>query len=272
MMRIKKSLYAWVIQLILTSLCLPVYGAFEYPGLGWSSATGNIKVLANTHPGDFGVNPCFLLTSSLNHYAIQYQKPFKGMDLHSGSIAGIYEIKGHRLASSFDYFGDDIYSEMRVSTGSYVRVEDGFSVGATVNYHLLQISGFESMQSLSFSPSIALDVSENTLLASAVEHLLQLERSLPIPQKFHFGVQHQLRKFSFQLAVEKEAALQPELCMGVIFSPRQNWETGFGYRDMSGSLSVGWRIISKSYGFNYSCTIHPELPLSQGVGLEVILP
>lgn len=271
-MHCKKMLYVWSILWITIINTSPLRSAFEYPGPGWPSATGNIRSIGGMHPARLLVNPALIRTDGNSHFSIQYHKPFIGLDLNAGSVAALSYLRGQPVVSGIEYFGDDIYREWKITAGSSWRVEDQFRIGTSFSYHQLDLAQLDPRRSLTVSASLFIALSDNFQIGSVLANLIQVNKDLKVPQNFQWGVQYLSEPVILLAGVEKEAALPLEICLGMLYSPRIGLEIGMGYRDFSGSMSAGWRLLFQSYALSYNCVMHPELPVSHGLGVELILP
>ena len=249
----------------------PAIGAFEYLGLGWPAATANIKVLGH-HPDCYAFNPALMAETSQPHFTLSYQNPFQSLDLQAGALSVLSSIRQKPYIHNLEYFGDEFYSELKVGNGTSWTIREGYRLGLSLNYHRLALSGFSSRQAMTLSFSSYAHLGEHFKLGSVIEHVIQVGDKLNIPQKFHIGTLYKVGMIDMLLALEKEAALPLEACLGLLISSQSFWEIGLGYRDVSGMVSAGWRIRTPRVAFHYVCVMHPQLPVSNGFGLELILP
>jgi len=250
--------------------CCPVFGAFEYLGLGWPAATANIKVIG-THPSQFVLNPALMQEALHPHFILSYQKPFQSLDLQAGALTILSAIRGRSSIHHLEYFGDEIYSELKASNGTIWSIQEDFKVGVTLNYRRMHMSGYSRQRAATLSFSLLAEMTDHFKIGSVVEHVAQWEQGLKIPQRFHVGAQYKLGLATLLFALEKEAALPLEPCLGMLLSAQSFWQIGIGYKDLSGMLSAGWRIHTERFAFYYVCVMHPQLPISNGFGLELIL-
>ena len=274
MIHIKKVMCVCSVLCTVMPHTSPAFGAFEYMGLGWPAATANIRVLGN-HPNQFVLNPALMEGPMKPHIALSYQPPFQSLDLQAGALTIINTFRQKAYSHNLEYFGDELYTELKVSSGTSWKVQEGYRLGMSLNSHRLGLSGFSSQHALTLSFSSYAHLTDQLKLGSAVENVIQVKSRLSIPQKFHLGVQYEAgeaTRASVLLALEKESALPLEVCLGLLLSSKSFWQVGFGYRDVSGMASVGWRIHTQRMAFHYVCVMHPHLPVSNGFGLELILP
>ncbi|MCF7825070.1 MAG: hypothetical protein K9M55_02400 [Candidatus Marinimicrobia bacterium] len=270
MIRIKKMVCVCSVFCTVIPQFVPVFGAFEYQGLGWPAATANIKVIG-THPSQFALNPALMQEAIRPYFILSYQKPFQSLNLQAGALTILSACRGRSTIHNLEYFGDEIYSELKASSGTDWKIQEGFKVGVTLNYLRLHMSGFSRQQTVTLSLSLLAELTDQFKIGSVVEHVAQWEHGLKIPQRYHVGTEYRLGMSTLLFALEKEAALPLEPCLGVLLSSQSFWELGFGYRDLSGMLSAGWRIHTERFAFYYVCVLHPQLPVSSGFGLELIL-
>ncbi|NQV49251.1 MAG: hypothetical protein HQ507_02050 [Candidatus Marinimicrobia bacterium] len=268
MMHFKKMLR---VMLVIYGIILHesvLHAAFEYSGLGWPAACANIKVLGSPHPDRLLLNPALLTDNDAIVYTFEYQRPFQGLDLQAGSLTSVYTLWKRPFISGVEYFGDELYSEWKLSSGSTWSITQGVKTGLSINYRQLRMSEFRTLSAATLSASLVLDMGGGVRIGTLMEHFVQVQKTLPIPQKFHFGTDYNSGPINILFALEKEAALPMEVCLGMVFSTGSTWQLAFGYRDLSQTISTGWRFILPRIGMNYTCVIHPELPLSHGFGLE----
>ncbi len=265
-------LCAWLIVLILKPLDLPLQAAFEFEGLSWPAAAANIKVLGDNHPHRLLANPSQLRAGTRPHLTLQYQHPFEGLDLMSGSLAATHSLGNTPIVGGLEYFGDNIYSELNLSCGTALSLDAQFHLGLSANYLQVQVAEFETYRAFTFSPGLTLNSDDKIRIGSVFQHLLKTGKASSLPQKFVLASEYRTDRMTMLASVEKEGVLPPEFCMAVVASPWSGWQVAMGYRSLSQSFSAGWRLVQKHYGLNYSCVIHPELPASHGFGLELLIP
>lgn len=271
MIHIKKLVCAWLLAVTGVMHMSKAWGAFEYTGAGWPAAIASIGVVGD-HPGQSATNPALLNDSITAYGGLAFHKPFQGIDLEAGNLFFQHRIRQRPFIHRLDFLGDDMYTEMRLSSGSAWRLKDGFSVGVLLNYHLLGLAGQSHRHALSLSLSTSARISDKLRLASILGHIIQGGRRLSIPQEFILGLQYKEGPARVLLAFEKEAALPLEVCLGLVFKPGSSWEMAAGYRDLSGMFSAGWRIHFQRLTCHYVYEGHPYLPPSHGFGLDFKLP
>ncbi|MBT3253017.1 MAG: hypothetical protein HN995_03455 [Candidatus Marinimicrobia bacterium] len=271
MIHIKKMMCVYAVVIAVITRISPVFGAFEYNGLGWPAATANIRVLGQ-HPQQFSVNPALMNIGHQPQISFSYQNPFQSLDLQAGSLSIKSSIWQRSYIHSLEYFGDEQYSEVKLINGTTWKLEKGFSVGMTLNYQCLSMSGFNRRQGGSLSLSSYAELSDQIKVGSVVEHVIQWGQDISLPQNFQIGGQYEFGPATITVALEKESALPVETCLGLLISSGSFWQIGVGYRDLSGMMSAGWRIRTQRIAFHYACVMHPYLPVSHGFGLELILP
>ena len=268
----RKMLYAWSIVLTLNLAALNVEAAFEFQGIGWPAAGANIRIIGDDHPQRYLVNPSLMGVESPGHLTIQFQQPFRGLGLEAGALAYTYGI-GQDIPCivGVEYFGDEIYSELSISNGASRLFGQALQPGVSLNYLQVQILDFATRRALTLSPSFTINLGESFRLGSVLQHLIQSGSRLTIPQKFLLGSEFSADKVTLLLALEKEAALNLEVCAAMLFCPSSNWQLAMGYRSLSQSASAGWRLKKMRYGLNYSVVFYPDLPPSHGFGVEFFL-
>jgi len=269
MLQLRNLLCNWRIALCATLIVTPLFAAFEFQGIGWPAASADIRVVGPPHLDRLLTNPALMdAIAPLPIFNLQYSRPFAGLDLQAGSVSGGFTIRGVPLVSGVRYFGDEYYSEFNLIAGSSRALSPGFRTGIALNYFRLDVLGFEPQQALTLSLSTSVELTRHIRLGSVVQHVAQAEKGLSIPQRFLLGVDYSGGPLHLLVGIEKEAALPLELSIGVVSPPEQKWQIAFGYRDLSQTLSAGWRFRFKKFGAHYTWLYHPELPGSHGFGLE----
>ena len=271
MIHIKKMMCVCAVLFAAISRIPPVFGAFEYIGLGWPAATANIRVLGQ-HPHQSAVNPALMVISPSTQIILSYQNPFQSLGLQAGSVTIQNSVKQRPYIHHLEYFGDDHYSELKFVNGSAWIPEKGYRVGVTLNYHHLSMSGITPQYAISLSLTSYAEISDQLKVGSVMEHVIQWGSVLALPQKFHMGGEYVVGPAKIAIALEKESALPLETCLGLQLASRSFWQIGVGYRDLSGMMSAGWRIRTRNFAFHYVCVMHPHLPVSHGFGLELEIP
>jgi len=245
--------------------------AFEYMGLGWPAATANIRVVG-THSSHFLSNPALMGDSITTLVGLDIHRPFQGLQLQAGSLRYQHTFRQNAFVHKLNYLGDEIFAEFKLRTGSAWSLEERFKVGALIDYHSVIVSGFLAQNALSFSLSSSAQITTKLRLASILGHIAQAGKHLKIPQEFHLGLQYEAGPATLLLALEKEAALPAESCLGFTYSSPSFWEIALGYRDLSRKFSAGWRIYWQGWAVHYVYVSHPHLTVSHGFGLEFSLP
>lgn len=271
MIHIKNLVCVCVVVFTVTSSIAPLYGAFEYMGVGWPAATANIKVLGH-HPQHFTLNPSLMDNNLASQVILSYQKPFQSLDLQAGTATLQSSYRSRPYIYSLDYFGDAHYSELKIISGSRWYLEKDYSVGVSLNYHHLSFSGLDPRHAITLSLSSLAIISDQLKVGSVMEHVIQWGSGVSLPQKFHMGGEYVVGPATLFFAIEKESALPLETCLGLLLSNKSFWQIGIGYRDLSEMVSAGWRIHTGKIALHYVCAIHPHLPVSHGFGLEFVLP
>lgn len=267
-MRSKKTLYLQQVIIVSLIFCGSLPAAFEFQGLGWAAASANIRVVGEAHSDRFNVNPSLMRENPTGSIDLHYSKPFAGLDLQAGALSANFKAGRIPAVSVLQYFGDDVYSEIRYKGGLCFALAPELYSGVSLAYQQLSIQGFDSRAALTISTSISLDIANDLQVGSVLEHLMRLHDSVKIPQKFLFGVSYNSGPAMLSISVEKEAALPLEVCLGAVSSKDRKFQLAAGYRNLSRSISLGWRFRYKQIGMYYSWMNHPHLPVSNGFGFE----
>jgi len=246
-----------------------VHAAFEYQSYAWAAAAANIRVVGDPHLDRYSLNPSLMSSSVPSQFMVQYARPFNGLSLNSGSLRALHHVRNIPVLEYVEYFGDDVYSELALGAARAWSLDSNFCVGANLSLYRLALSGFESQTALTLSSSLYFELTPDIHFGSSMQHLLQVGRALSLPQSFQFGMEYHNGSFRILFSFEKEAALPMDLCFGLISSSKRSWQIACGYRDLSGSLSAGWRIKLGQYAAHYSWVRHPDLPDSYGFGMEI---
>ncbi len=272
MIQIRKMLFMRYFILGTALISSSLFAAFEYHGMGWPAAAANITVIGDPHPDRLLVNPSLMINDVHSQIGLQYQRPFGGLDLQAGSLTALYRIASIPVISGLEYFGDELYSEMILTNGTSWSIDPGFQSGINLGLYHLSIGGFDSRTTLTLSASLLIEISDDIHIGSTLEHLVQMGKTLTIPQRFLLGTEYDAGFIKFMFAIEKEAALPLELCIAMVTSRESRWQLAVGYRDLSQSFSAGWRFTFGKIGIHYTGVLHPDLPVSHGFGLELLLP
>jgi hypothetical protein len=83
------------------------------------------------------------------------------------------------------------------------------------------------------------------------------------------GIEYDSGPFLLMSGFEKEAALPAEFSFGIIGTACERLQIAFGYRELSGAISTGWRLKLSNYVAYYTWIYHPDLPNSHGFGMEL---
>ncbi len=272
MKQIKNLLFAqWLIINVAITVS-SLQAAYEFQGVGWAAAAANIRVVGDQHADRLMVNPSLMGTDIQPYIGIQYYRPFLGLDLQAGSFEVLYQLGSRPMISGLQYFGDEFYSEFLLTSGTSWSLNSEFYTGISLNIFQLSLANFETRMAISMSTSMSFKLSSDIRLGSVMQHVLQRGKSLMIPQRFLFGGEYDGGPLVLMFSVEKEAALPLELCVALITSSARKWQVAIGYRDLSQSISAGWRFRFGNLGLHYSAVLHADLPISHGFGLELLFP
>jgi len=269
MNQIKFALFVRRCLCVVPMLVSVLHAAFEFQGAGWTAASGNIQVIGGAHLERYTVNPSLMNTGMRSQLDIQVGRPFDGLELASGALRFFHHLKGRPVSEYIEYFGDDVYSELAMGSGSSWSLDSSFTVGLSIGYFRSAFSGFNARTALTLSSGLYFKLTKDIHFGSVLQHLMQATNGLELPQRFLFGLEYDAGPLLLLLSFQKEAALPLELCFGLVSSPKWGWQIACGYRDLSGSLSAGWRFKFGDYSVHYTWIHHSELPDSHGLGLEL---
>ncbi|MEA3287649.1 MAG: hypothetical protein U9Q77_09790 [Candidatus Marinimicrobia bacterium] len=272
MNQLKKLLVVWYLLFGTITGSVSLFAAFEFQGVGWASAAANIRVVGDPHPDRHVLNPALLSRDVVPRAGFQYFNPFSGLDIHAGSMTVQTRIGKLPMIGGLSYFGDDKYSELMLTTGTSWALSQQFRTGMSLNLFQLNITDIATQLAMSVSISTNLKLAEDLQIGSVLQHIVQHGKGLTVPQRFHFGVEYDGGQVVLLFALEQEAALPLELNVALLTSSQRHWQLAVGYRDLSQTVSAGWRLEYKNIGMHYSTVMHPDLPLSHGFGLELLFP
>lgn len=271
MIHIKKLMCAYAFVLAVIAHISSAFAAFEYRGLGWPAATANIRAIGQ-HPEHFALNPALMDTIQGSQTIITYGRPYHSLELQGGSLSILRQVGRKPLVANLKYFGDELYSEKNANLGTAWALHSGLRTGFSISYYSLSFSGFGVRRSIAMSACTSVEISPRLHLGSVIENVIQWNRDLEIPQRFQIATQYDTGKTRMIVGVEKESVHPLDVCLALLMSPQSFWQIGLGYRDLSGLITMGGRITSERWALFYICTIHPDLPTSNGFGLEIKWP
>ena len=261
-------------QTILGSVFLvqPLLAAFEYPGLGWTAAAANIRIVGVGHLDRWVYNPALLDDLRDPGVALEIHRPYQGLGLQATALSGNFKLGRMPLVAAVTGFGDDLYSEIMASAGFSRSLALGVRVGGSVHYAQVQMAGATCFRSISLTPALVLRLGDGLEIGTSLQHLTQLNSGGALPQHFSCGLAYSQGGFQLLTSLEKEGALPVELKLALIQRLGSSLELAAGYIDPEGILSWGWRLHAKRFSVFYAWQGHPHLPVSQGLGLGLELP
>jgi len=269
MRRIKKSAVLWP-SLVGTMLFIQIsYAAFEFQGIGWAAAAGNISAVGLDHPDRLLINPALMGDSTEPRITMDYFRPYAGLDLQGSRITGTLTLGGHPVVAGLQYFGDQIYRELQVTGGrSFALGQDTF-LGLALSWNQVGVAELTPTRSAAVSVALTVELNDHVQIGSTWQNMLQLPAVDWLPQTYCLGAAFQAGPLSILTQARKSGALPMDLQLGLIARVWHCLQLATGYADLSQSMALGWRYHQGDLAVYYVINSSAELPVSQGLGLEV---
>jgi len=270
MNHIKRLVCACCLFVLTTGFPKPGFAAFEYRGGNWPAALANIHVVG-ADLCQAAWNPALLPDSLAPTLGLSLSRPYAGLDLRAGSFFMGHAAGPYRLIHRAEFLGDETYSEVSIASGTTWSVDDFLDLGLSLNYQRVHLTGIVPKQTMSISVTTAISLGPRIEVGSTLQNIAQISKGLKSQEVFQLGARVKAGPAAVLIALEKEAALPLEACLAAEYTGRSVWHLAMGYRSLSGMLSGGWRIEWGAINFHHVLLWHPQLPPSQGIGLEFSL-
>ncbi len=205
------------------------------------------------------------LSSLQRGYTLFYSQPYGLSGLSSGWIAAVQRIGHGSLGLGFKGLGNDLYRENSfiLSYGQRIKY---LSLGANMRLLNLSIEGYGSAYTL------GLDLGLHSTLAPKLQwgaflrninspHIGHAKEE--IPQTFTAGLCLQPSpNFALEFDLYQDIRYEPQLRMGLEYSPYRSVQTRVGWRSPPGRFSLGGGVTWQGMRFDYALLNHWQLGLS----------
>ncbi len=214
------------------------------------------------------------LSSLQRGYTLFYSQPYGLSGLSSGWAAAVQRLGRGSLGLGFKSLGNDLYRENSFIL-SYGQKLKYLSLGANVRFLNLSIKGYGSAN------SVGLDLGLLSQLIPELKwgafwrnlnspHIGQTKEE--IPQTLGSGLSFlPSSDLSLELDLYQDIRYEPQVRMGLEYSPYRSIQARIGWRSPPGRFSLGGGIIWQGMRFDYALFNHWELGLSHYFSLTYTL-
>lgn len=205
------------------------------------------------------------LSSLQRGYTLFYSQPYGLNGLSSGWIAAVQRIGRGSFGLGFKGLGNNLYKENSLIL-SYGQRLKYLSLGANMRLLNLSIKGYGSAYSLGLDLGLLSQLTPKLRWGAFWRNLNSPrigQAKEEIPQTFTAGLCLQP---SPNLAIEfdicQDIRYEPQLRMGLEYSPYRSIQARIGLRSPPGRFSLGGGVIWQGIRFDYALFNHWELGLS----------
>ncbi len=239
--------------------------AFDDLGVG-ARAIGRAGAFVATadDPDAILFNPAGL-ASLQRGYTLFYSQPYGLNDLASSWVAGVQRIGRGSLGLGIKGFGNELYREnsLLFSWGQRFKY---FSLGTNVRFLNLWIKGYGSAQSLGLDLGLLSQLTPQLRWGTFWRNLNSPrigEAKEEIPQILTAGLSFQPSPvLGLELDLYQDIRYEPQLRMGLEYSPHKSVQARVGWRSPPGRFSLGGGLEWRGLRFDYALFNHWELGIS----------
>ncbi len=260
-----------IISLSLTGSCL---AAFDDLGVGARPQGLAGAFVATADDVDAILfNPAGL--SSLQRgYTLFYSQPYGLSGLSSGWAAAVQRIGRGSFGLGFKGLGNDLYRENSLIL-SYGQRLKYLSLGANMRLLNLSIKGYGSAYSLGLDLGLLSQLTPELRWGAFFSNLNSPkigEAKEEIPQTFTAGFCLQPSpNLVIEFDLYQDIRYEPQLRMGLEYSPYRSIQARIGLRSPPGRFSLGGGVTWQGMRFDYALFNHWELGMSHYFSLTYIM-
>lgn len=253
-----------------------LFGAFEYlPRAPLNVGEGAAGLNFSGGIAGMYLDPASLTSSPGNGFAFQGGRQFGLRALQHQSGVGILQTKLIPLGFGFTSFGNRSYSE--VSFGFFTAHQLGEKIqwGIEANLYSLAIRNYGSDAALGLTVAWHMklfpQVEWGTILRNITNPTIGREVE-PLPQIIISGFLLEAhRNLNIQVEWEQDTAYKGELKYGVLFKLKPWFSVSTGFRNRTGQFSAALELQLNYLSLSYATVTHPQLGISQWIGIAVPL-
>ncbi|MDI1234052.1 MAG: hypothetical protein PSX81_07215 [bacterium] len=253
-----------VVLLILKGTTLKAIGHFSAIGAE-TAALGGIGFMSNYH-------------SSSNHHALMpwLEKPgiacsmanYWGVkNLNQFNCSGVVPYKTFGYGFGLYNFGNADYAEQGVQLSVAHAFHKRLSVGLGANYNSFRIANYGHKSVFLIDASLAAKVNDKVMLAFKVFNPYRAKLNDYADERiqtvYSVGLQYKINaQVKSFVQLEKANAFQPNLKLGIDYSPKSFYHLRFGFSSIQPQFSFGAGFKHKKVVIDFASTIHPMLGIN----------
>lgn len=207
-------------------------------------------------------------------FGIYYENLYFVDGLGKESAAVVYPANFGVLGLSFNYFGNSLYSDIKVGLAYARSFGPYFRIGLQLDYLQLTLGeNYGKQSNFTFELGIQSDVTETLTIGASVFNPIMVSLAEydeeNIPAVFRFGLGWQVSKdFLVTIDAEKSTNYAPVILRaGVEYGIREKFFMRCGFTTYQEIFTMGFGIELKSFRFNLSAVMHQSLGFSLQSGL-----
>ncbi len=266
-----KFISAFIISFLLPSCCL---AAFDDLGVGArpQGLAGTFVAIADD-PDAILFNPAGL-SSVQRGYTLFYSRPYGLNGVSSGWAAIVQRIGRGSFGLGFKGLGNDLYRENSLII-SYGQRLKHLSLGTNVRLLNLSIEGYGSANSLGLDLGLLFPLTRRLRWGAFLRNFNSPkigQAREEIPQTFTAGLcLKATSNLTLLLDLYQDIRYEPQLRIGLEYSPYRSVQARVGLRSPPGRFSVGGGVTWQGIRFDYALLNHWELGLSHYISLTYAL-
>ncbi len=207
---------------------------------------------------------------------IYYESRFMLNRLSTKDIAVVFPTKIGVLGASFDYFGYELYNQMKIGIVYARSFSPYFRVGLQLDYLVTSLGdNYGNTGNVTFELGIQSDVAKNLTIGAWVYNPVMVRLAdydnEKIPAIFRLGLSWQIFKgFITNVEVEKNTNITPILVRGGLeYGFNDKFFLRAGFSTQQEILSMGFGLKIKFLVFDISAVMHQTLGFSPQSSLVV---
>ncbi len=205
---------------------------------------------------------------------IYYESRFLINKLSTKDIAVVVPTKIGVLGASFNYFGYELYNEMKIGLVYARSFSPYFRIGLQLDYLITSLGdNYGSTGNVTFELGIQSDVTKNLTVGAWVYNPVMVKLAdydnEKIPAIFRLGISWQILKgFIANVEVEKNTNINPILVRGGLeYGFKDKFFLRAGFSTQQEIFSMGFGLKIKFLVFDISAVMHQTLGVSPQASL-----
>jgi hypothetical protein len=239
-------------------------GAKSWSLGGCSTAESNIFSCANN------------MASSTEIKSIQVgiynQTRFGIKQLNAINTSLIFIKKRVQIGAAINHFGYEKFNQQNMSIGIAKKLNNGFSIGITLNYIAINIAEQENTGALAGSLSVFFKANKNLQFGLLIFNPTQSEYNIKsfgkVPTYGRMGIKYLINK-NVYLTADADKTLTQNLILrsGINYALHPNFELSLGYANNPNYITFGFSTKLKQFDLFFASSFHQNLGLTPHFGM-----